>query len=661
MEKQVAEWIWYPGEYEMLLGQRVWFDRCERGIHILPLWKVDTLYPMVQFRKTADFPEAVTLFPRASGGMTVELDRGGNYCSRPEEGISVSAGKHTLILTVFRAQGLPACYLDSPYMPTDSTWEVSWIRGQWKSAASAGFTDPSAPPDAFPFEEETIAPVSVETIGSGLLFDFGKERMAALRFEGVAGPGPLDIAYGESRSEALDTERCELYDRVNLAEGFTTPFIRAFRYVFLADGAERVQTVKALTRMLPLENRGAFRCEDERMNRIYDTAVYTLHLNCREFLFDGIKRDRWVWSGDATQSYLLNFYTFMDQDICRRTMRLLRGKDPIVTHLNTIQDYTCYWFISLMDYHQYTGDVGFLAELYEDAKGLMQFCLNRTDSRGFMNAQPGDWVFVDWAPIDNRGDVAVIQLLFARALEAMAEVAGVTGHPADAAYYRACHQQTLDSCFRVFWSESLGCFTHGPADAADAVVTRYPNLFALLFGYLRPEQRDSVIRTVLLSDTVQPITTPYMRFYELMALCEAGETDTVWKELEAYWGGMLDEGATTFWEEYHPDQTGDEHLAMYGRPYGKSLCHAWGAGPVLLLGKYFLGVRPTAPGYRTFEVQPHSPGQPLEGTVPAGAGAIHVTCSPQRVTVQNDTDGQGLLRWQGETYPIPPRQTVTIS
>ena len=42
---------------------------------------------------------------------------------------------------------------------------------------------------------------------------------------------------------------------------------------------------------------------------------------------------------------------------------------------------------------------------------------------------------------------------------------------------------------------------------------------------------------------------------------------------DSYWGGMLKEGATSFWEKYNPEETGIRHLAMYGRPYGKSLCH----------------------------------------------------------------------------------------
>ncbi len=40
-----------------------------------------------------------------------------------------------------------------------------------------------------------------------------------------------------------------------------------------------------------------------------------------------------------------------------------------------------------------------------------------------------------------------------------------------------------------------------------------------------------------------------MRFYELEALCALGEQDAVMKEMKAYWGGMLKEGATSFWEK----------------------------------------------------------------------------------------------------------------
>jgi hypothetical protein len=75
---------------------------------------------------------------------------------------------------------------------------------------------------------------------------------------------------------------------------------------------------------------------------------------------------------------------------------------------------------------------------------------------------------------------------------------------------------------------------------------------------------------------------------------------------------------------------------MYGRPYGKSLCHAWGASPIYLLGKYFLGVQPTKPGYADYEVHPHLGGLDwIEGCVPTPRGMIHVYADSrgnQRIT-----------------------------
>ena len=130
---------------------------------------------------------------------------------------------------------------------------------------------------------------------------------------------------------------------------------------------------------------------------------------------------------------------------------------------------------------------------------------------------------------------------------------------------------------------------------------------------------------VMLNDKIEKITTPYMRFYELETLCTMGYQSKVLDEMKDYWGGMLKEGATTFWEKYNPTEKGTQHLAMYGRPYGKSLCHAWGASPIYLIGKYFLGVQPTKPGYERYTIKPSLGGlEWMEGDVPTPFGKIHV-------------------------------------
>jgi hypothetical protein len=156
---------------------------------------------------------------------------------------------------------------------------------------------------------------------------------------------------------------------------------------------------------------------------------------------------------------------------------------------------------------------------------------------------------------------------------------------------------------------------------------------------------------VLLNDDVLKITTPYMRFYELEALCALGEQERVLKEIKAYWGGMLALGATSFWEKYNPEETGKEHLAMYGRPYGKSLCHAWGASPIYLLGKYCLGVRPVKAGYGEFAIDPVLGGlEWMEGCVPTPNGDIRVYMDGQTVRVKAG-GGSGYITFTSRTQP----------
>ncbi len=77
-------------------------------------------------------------------------------------------------------------------------------------------------------------------------------------------------------------------------------------------------------------------------------------------------------------------------------------------------------------------------------------------------------------------------------------------------------------------------------------MTRYANMFAIFFNYFNNEQKQAVKQHVLLNDKIQKITTPYMRFYELEALCAMGEQKYVLNEMKNYWGGMLQAGATSF-------------------------------------------------------------------------------------------------------------------
>lgn len=133
------------------------------------------------------------------------------------------------------------------------------------------------------------------------------------------------------------------------------------------------------------------------------------------------------------------------------------------------------------------------------------------------------------------------------------------------------------------------------------------------------------------------------------------------RRANAYWGGMISLGAQTIWEEYYPEMNGIEHYAMYGGKYEKSLCHAWGAGPIYLFGRYYLGVYATSAGYATFTIEPKLGNlKEIKGTVPVGEGTVTVELTQEKLSVVASKNG-GTLLWKKKNYALKPYETLVIS
>jgi len=558
------------------------------------------------------------------------------------------AGKHSLSFLVENYSTFPSLLVQGKTVMTDESWRVTNQNNVFYEPASGKFTDTAFPPSTFQLEYKPVESKIVERTNNTMLVDFGRETFGKVIAEQIKGTGELKLYYGETRQEALAETLAETYDYLDVSSptltNDTTP-ARAFRYVYAVwNKPVELGGISALYEYLPVKYKGSFACSDTLLNRIYDVSLYTLHLNTREFHLDGIKRDRWIWSGDAYQSYLMNFYTFFDEEVNKRTLYALFGHEPVERHINTILDYSFYWMIGIYDHFLYTGDTAFVRQIYPRTKSLMEFCLGRTNANGFTEGLSGDWVFIDWAPIDKEGEVSFQQLLLAHSLEAVAMSAELAG---DQAYVVKCRQLSSEirqKIFDVFWNDSKNAFVHNRKNGVlSDEVTRYANMFAILFDYVDDDQKQKIKDHVILNDSILQITTPYMKFYELASLCAIGEQKKAIEFVKDYWGGMLKLGATSVWEAFDPQQSGDEHYAMYGRPFGKSLCHAWGANPVYLFGKYLLGVKPTAPGYHAYVVEPSLAGlEWMEGKVPTPHGNIEIRMDRKEIRIK-PVKGQGTL------------------
>lgn len=626
-------WMWYPGDMEIYHGMLQNFSREERGYDWPAFWWPDNWNHRVLFERTYELQEETRFTVHAKGIGNVVIKNAGtlrdinvNEVKYPlETELTLGPGAYTVTAVVGNMSGLPCAFVEGEVIHSDEAWTASNDLSSGPVGHSCLFRSLTRDPNEVPYSYREVEPAACTEKTSkagneGTLVDFGCAVNGSLKIDFDRPEGTPQISYGESDEEALDEERCYYFEK-DVKSG-TVSRRRAFRYIFVRGVKTTEFRVTAVHSYVDIPVKAAFRSDDELLNRIFDVAVETFRQCSGMFFIDGIKRDRWVWSGDAYQSYVVNPYIFFDKEINERTLLQLRGNLGIKQHLNTIVDYSMLWIIALKQQYEMTGDLRFIEGIYEKAEDLTGLLMRQTNELGFIYGRPQDWIFIDWADIDKEGTLAAEQVLLVKTYEVMAELAELVGR--DGNFYREKKEALYENLLRYFWDEEKGAFIDS-YESGRRHVTRHANIFAIYFDLADEAMREKIRKNVIMNPEIAEITTPYFKFFELETLCKLGDLDEVMRRMKEYWGGMLEKDAVTFWEEFDPAQGSPEQYAMYADPYGKSLCHAWGASPIYFIGKYFLGVRPTAPGYEIYTVEPKLQYfKALDAKVPVRGGAVRL-------------------------------------
>ena len=683
-----AVWIWYPGDFEIYHGMKQNFRREERGLGWPAFWKMDDWRKNLRFFRKYELKAAETFTVYGRGVGHVQVD--GQKTPIGKE-IAVSAGTHLIEVFIGNMTGLPCIYVENSaeegIVYSDSTWGVDDFLEAVPTGTSSLYTRREQDPGEVEYEELLVQPQSVTEKDGGALIDFGRMvdgRPVIVFKDNRDSERTFTILYGESEDEAMDAAFCYYKEENTTADRELRK--RAFRFLYLPGIRPGEIEIRAVHQTVPIKVHASFHSDDEMVNRIWRVSEETYKLCSGLFFIDGIKRDRWVWSGDAYQSMMVNPYLYFDREIDKRTSRALRGNTEIRQHINTIVDYTMLWLISIQNEYMMDGDIAYVREMYPKMEAVMDLLFSQTDEHGFVKGRERDWIYIDWADIDKDGPISAEQVLLWKCCGVMAYCAGLLADrdgssasdgnrsecgqniaesrkpalgpdgrplPADhvapydaplsaeerqrlkerAAFYEEKAENLRQAILDYYWDDERGAlvdsFTSGRRN-----VTRHANIFAVLFDFADEEQKKQISRGVLYNENVPQITTPYFKFFELDALGKLGDLDGIWKTLHEYWGGMLERGAVTFWELFDPAQEGRAQYGMYGDPFGKSLCHAWGASPIYLLGRYFLGVRPTSPGYATYEVKPALQYfDKLDCTIPVGKKSVHITLESGELAV----------------------------
>ena len=612
---ETSYWLWYPGDFERYHALRQNVSRVERGMGWPAFWKSEGFRQRLVFRRRYALASPDTFTVRAVSGAVgyVLLDE----TKYPlDTAISCPAGEHTVSVHVGCIGCMPSIYIEGSTIRSDQGWTVSDFAAPPVAAAcNRYFTDPLRDPAEWAYSEKIYLPEAEEAVNGGVLYTFATELTAALE---VVGPGLPTVYLGESRPEALDTAWCYFHCTPDSATRRCPR--QALRCAFIPDCRVGDYAVRAVHQYVDIPVRASFHCDDEKLNRIFAVTAHTFSLCSGAFILDGVKRDKWIWGGDAYQSLFVNRYLTADRELEKRTLLALRPGEPVTTHVNTIIDYSLLWLRSVEVYCDSYGDDGLVALLWPSMRALMELCMAQREEHGFIVGRPGDWTFIDWADFDRDGPLCAEQMLLADAYRVMARLA-----PAgEGAVYEAARQALLAELERCYWDEEKGAYVDS-FQSGKRHVTRHANILAILFDIADEPRCRRLADTVLHNAAIPPITTPYFRFFELEALCRLGYLEEVLSQIKSYWGGMLDAGAVTFWEEYDPAKPPAQQYEMYGDPYGKSLCHAWAASPIYLLARYFVGLRPLSPGGADYEARPESRFfRELDATFPMGGRLVRI-------------------------------------
>ena len=469
---------------------------------------------------------------------------------------------------------------------------------------------------------------------SAILLDFGKEIHGGIQvvtgMHAEKSPIKVKITLGESVSEAMsDVERSSATNDHAIREYvLSLPWLGAmeignsgFRFakIELLDQKRelKLKEVRAIAVQRDIPWLGSFKSSDERLNQIWKTGAYTVYLNMQNFLWDGIKRDRLVWVGDMHPEIMTMLSVFGYNEVVPKSLDLIRDITKLPEYMNRISSYSMWWVLIQYQWYMNNGDVKYLKKNQNYIYGILDLLEKKIGADGKENL---DMRFLDWPTSPNTQAIhAGLQSLMIMTFDTGRKIASIL----------------KDKEKEIHFSQTIQLLKKHIPD---------PNnnkSGAALLALSGLEDAKKINQDYLSVNLTEGVSTFY-GYYVLQARAMAGDYKGAIDLIRYYWGGMIELGATTFWEDFDlkwmenagrideitPEGKVDVH-AQYGNYCYKGLrnsfCHGWASGPTAWLSQHVLGITVLEAGCRKIKIEPHLGDLNwAEGTYPTPLGVVFV-------------------------------------
>lgn len=468
---------------------------------------------------------------------------------------------------------------------------------------------------------------------ASIILDYGRELHGALKLvvgSGSAANFRMRIRLGESVSETCSeieggtatndhaTRDIVLtvprYGQIEIGNsGF-----RFARIDLLDEASLYLKEATAVFRYRNIPYLGTFQCSDNQLNDIWNTGAYTVQLNMQEYIWDGIKRDRLIWLGDMHPETNTISTVFGDEESFYASLDLAIEQYPLPNWFNSMSAYSMWYLIIQYDWYRHFGNLDFLKKHANYILGLIDLIDSCVEEDG--SEHLADSRFLDWPSSPNKEGVeAGYRALLCWALQDGRQLCSLLGN-----------DEKAQKCIEI--ENRLKKKVLPPNNLKQAAA-----LMAIA-GLMEPEK---AAQDFLLPGGPKGFSTFY-GYYMLEALAMAGHYEEAMDIIRKFWGGMLNMGATTFWEDFDLDWTknagridefvpkgNDDIHGDFGGycyvGYRHSLCHGWASGPTAWLSNHVLGVEILEPGCKKVRITPHLGNlQWAKGTYPTPYGQIKV-------------------------------------
>ena len=328
---------------------------------------------------------------------------------------------------------------------------------------------------------------------------------------------------------------------------------------------------------------------DRLFNKIYETGRRTLQLCAHEHYEDCPWREQALYGMDSRNQMLFGYGAFGEYEFARASIRLLAqsmAEDGLLELCPpakcglTIPSFSAYMVLAFCENAERDFNAAFVDEVMPVAEKLIYTFMMHTKN-GALQTISGIryWNFHEWSDgldgvgpfknidIPEESDAIMTALVYraAKALEALEKKVGRLNQAAKLDAYA----ESLASKFEQFYNEEKGLYASYIGDDGQKGYHAYTQAVFITTGRV-DEERAKALREVLKypDGKVVDITLGAMEVKYTALLMDETQLPFVIEDICEKFGGMLYQGATSYWETIKADKDFEN---------AGSLCHGWAA------------------------------------------------------------------------------------